>query len=240
MRLPFDGAFPIPAGGEFGAAPYPIAIKNPDGTDFSSQYNDGQYHHAGVDWAMRVGIPILATESGTVTLSGDNGTAGKEVRVQGATGIWRYLHNSELKVGIGAQVGEGQPIALSGNTGYTTGPHLHLYLSRGGKYVDPVKYLGNSGGSMSPEDQAKLQEAYGPIPHAEKVAVFKDLGIENPEQHPLFSAGQVPPSATSPGSAPNERYALARWSQAYTKKIILPQVGKDYEELSFKVYRKKT
>lgn len=160
-RLPFDGSYTITS--PFGDSPYPIAIKNPDGSDFSSQFNDGQLHHAGTDWGMEVGVPILATEGGVVTFAGDNGTAGKEVRIQGDTGVWRYLHNSQLLVGAGAQIAEGQVIAKSGNTGYTTGPHLHIYLSRGGKYVDPEAFIGNSGGDMV--DQVLLDLIYDAALH---------------------------------------------------------------------------
>jgi len=92
--------------------------------------------HKGVDLAAPVGTPIYAAASGRVILaraSGYNGGYGKMIIVQHSNGTQTiYAHLSALRVQKGAQVAQGQNIASMGNTGRSTGPHLHFEV-KGGK-----------------------------------------------------------------------------------------------------------
>lgn len=130
MRKPVN----VPEGYRFGATPYPLLIKNPDGTTFG-------WKHGGQDYSCAVGTQVVAPHAGTVTFAGYNGTAGYEVRIVAGNVQTRLLHNSVIQVRVGQVVKEGQNVALSGRSGFVTGPHVHWYLSINGKYVDPVLYI---------------------------------------------------------------------------------------------------
>jgi len=97
--------------------------------------------HPGQDFAVSVGTPVKAMSSGTVILAGWSGGYGNkvEIRYWDGTVSW-YAHISGLKVRTGQAVSSGQVVALSGNTGHSTGPHLHLEIHPGG--ADPVPPVG--------------------------------------------------------------------------------------------------
>lgn len=98
--------------------------------------------HKGIDIAAETGEPIRAVEGGTVVFAGDRGTYGNTVIINHGDGFRSlYAHASKLKVSSGERVEEGQVIALVGNSGRSTGPHLHLELLYKGQPVDPQKYL---------------------------------------------------------------------------------------------------
>ncbi|UKA59154.1 peptidoglycan DD-metalloendopeptidase family protein [Arthrobacter sp. FW306-2-2C-D06B] len=118
--------------------------------------------HKGVDYAASVGTPVFATENGRVSWSGPGIAApgvwgGNEIHVDGGSGIqtW-FAHLSSMAVRVGEMVRAGQQIALSGNTGITSGPHLHFGTFAGGwpNDIDPHGYLGGagipSGGGFNP------------------------------------------------------------------------------------------
>ena len=95
--------------------------------------------HNGVDFAMPTGTPVLATGDGVVTRVQDHPFAGKYIEVQhGSHYTTRYLHLSRSLVRRGQAVQRGQRIALSGNTGRSTGPHLHFELHVKGRPVNPL------------------------------------------------------------------------------------------------------
>lgn len=100
--------------------------------------------HKGIDIASAIGTPILAAASGVVTYAGWNrGGYGNLVEIEHPDGsLTRYAHNQRILVRTGQQVKQGQQIAYMGNTGYSTGPHLHFEIhppNRGA--VDPMAYL---------------------------------------------------------------------------------------------------
>ena len=66
------------------------------------------------------------------------------------------MHNSQLKVSVGDKVTAGQVIALSGSTGYSTGPHVHFQIEKDGEKVDPLtfKYNNGMGASSSSSDSS--------------------------------------------------------------------------------------
>lgn len=114
----------------------------------SSPYNLARLHpitkrispHKGVDFAMSVGTPIYATGDGVVTRVKNHRYAGKyvEIKHEGRY-LTRYLHLSRITVRRGQKVQRGERIALSGNTGRSTGPHLHYELHIKGRAVNPLK-----------------------------------------------------------------------------------------------------
>lgn len=100
--------------------------------------------HKGIDIAAPVGTPIVAAADGIVVISAwDRGGYGKRVDIQHPDGTRTlYGHNSRLFVAVGQQVRQGQQIAAMGNTGRSTGPHLHFeFHMPGGSAVNPIAYL---------------------------------------------------------------------------------------------------
>ena len=101
-------------------------------------------HHDGIDIACKVGTPVKAVLSGVVDFSGREGGYGKliQLRHTGEQMKTRYGHLSKLLVKKGQRVRRGDIIGQSGNTGVSTGPHLHFELYHEGKIVNPQRYLG--------------------------------------------------------------------------------------------------
>lgn len=116
-------------------------------------------HHNGVDYAVAVGTPVQAVASGKVVFAGPsmikaaNGEpagGGYIVRIKfkdrlkDFTASYMHLKKGSIKVAVGDKVEMGDVLALSGNTGESTGPHLHFEIQRGAKYVwtaDGSRYL---------------------------------------------------------------------------------------------------
>lgn len=101
----------------------------------------GRFHY-GVDIATKTGTPIIATAAGTVVESGWRTGYGYMVRINHHDG-WEsvYAHASKLFVNSGQTVQKGQRIAAVGQTGNSTGPHLHFELIFDGKHQNPLKHL---------------------------------------------------------------------------------------------------
>ena len=98
--------------------------------------------HNGIDIGVPVGSPVKAVFDGTVTFSGSNGAYGQLVIIQHTDGYSTYYaHNSKLRVSVGQSVTQGQVIASSGNTGRSTGPHVHFEIRKNGVPINPRKYV---------------------------------------------------------------------------------------------------
>ncbi len=99
-------------------------------------------YHKAQDWATPVGTPIYASCGGTVSKAGWGSGYGYVVYIDHPDGRQtRYAHLSKILVKAGQSVKQGEKIALSGNTGITSGPHLHFEMLINGTQVDPMKYL---------------------------------------------------------------------------------------------------
>lgn len=99
-------------------------------------------YHKGIDWAVPTGTAIRATCGGVVTRAGWGSGYGYCVYIKHPDGKEsRYGHCSKVLVKAGQSVKQGEKIALSGNTGVSTGPHLHFEILVGGSQVNPLKYL---------------------------------------------------------------------------------------------------
>lgn len=98
--------------------------------------------HKGTDFAAYTGTPVYAVLDGKVTISKYSTSAGYYISIDHGNGIVTlYMHNSVLFVKSGDTVGRGQNIALSGNTGSSSGPHLHFQVMYNGNPIDGTKYL---------------------------------------------------------------------------------------------------
>jgi murein DD-endopeptidase MepM/ murein hydrolase activator NlpD len=104
-----------------------------------SQFLQGR--HTGVDIAAPFGSIIVAADDGVVDAEGWVQVGGRRVCVQHAEGIEScYYHTSAALVSIGDRVERGQPIALIGMTGATTGPHVHWEVKENGRVIDPLSH----------------------------------------------------------------------------------------------------
>ena len=102
----------------------------------------GSTNHKGIDWATPIGTPIYASSGGTVATSGWVAGYGYAVFINHPDGRQtRYAHLSKTLVPVGAYVNQGDLIAYSGNTGNSTGPHLHFEIRINGTAVNPLDYL---------------------------------------------------------------------------------------------------
>jgi len=98
--------------------------------------------HEGIDLAVANGTPVVAAAAGTVIVAGWLGGYGNLVVVDHGNGVsTAYGHNTSVTAGVGQSVAQGQLIAYSGNTGHSTGPHLHFEVRINGSPVDPLGYL---------------------------------------------------------------------------------------------------
>ena len=111
--------------------------------------------HKGIDFAVPVGTPVMASGSGTVKIAGRSSGYGNYLRVDMGNGYgFAYGHLSRFALGIhpGSHVHQGEIIAYSGNTGLSTGPHLHYEILIGGVQVNPLTVKVAQGRKLTGKD----------------------------------------------------------------------------------------
>jgi len=98
--------------------------------------------HEGVDIASRLGSPIHAMADGVVSYAGEKPQYGRTIEITHGRGLTtRYAHTLSLLVKVGDKVNRGDPIALVGSSGRSTGPHVHFEVLKDGHAVNPARYL---------------------------------------------------------------------------------------------------
>ena len=116
----------------------------------SSAFSRSRFHpilhirrpHEGIDVSAPMGAPIVAPAAGTVTMVTVQNGYGNVLEIDHGDGIvTKYAHCSRIVVRVGQRVNRGQVIANVGNTGLSTGPHLHYEIHVNGKVVDPLTYV---------------------------------------------------------------------------------------------------
>ncbi|MGQ4434952.1 MULTISPECIES: M23 family metallopeptidase [unclassified Streptomyces] len=116
-----------------------------------------QSTHSGQDFAVPSGTNVVAAHGGTVVKAGGNGAGdgpayGNAIVIKHGNGTYsQYAHLSRIDVRVGQVVKTGQHIARSGNTGNSTGPHLHFEIRTTANYgsaIDPVSFLRGKGVSV--------------------------------------------------------------------------------------------
>ena len=151
----------------------------------SSPFNPKRVHpvtgrvgpHNGTDFATPTGTKVLSTGDGVIIRVGNHPYAGRYVDIQhGGEYKTRYLHLHRVLVSRGDAVKKGQIIALSGNTGRSTGPHLHFEIHIHGKPVDPMKAKIPTAGSIPDADKPAFSN------HA-KLLIEKLNAPSNPLEH---------------------------------------------------------
>ncbi|MCC7207346.1 MAG: M23 family metallopeptidase [Anaerolineae bacterium] len=129
----WEGQFKLPSNG---------ALTSPFGS--VRTYNDGSTRrHTGYDFQMTAGVPILSAASGRVVFARGMDIHGNIVIVDHGWGVFSsYSHMREMYVVPGQQVLQGEVLGESGNTGRSTGPHLHWEVAVNGIWVNPITFTG--------------------------------------------------------------------------------------------------
>jgi len=110
----------------------------------TSPFTGRREFHQGLDIAARKGTPILAAADGVITFAGTKGLMGKMIVIDHGHGmVTRYAHIHKMLKKCGDAVKKGDTIALVGNTGRSTGSHLHYEVHLNGIPVNPAKYILN-------------------------------------------------------------------------------------------------
>ena len=146
LKTPLDGAR---ISSNFGMRKHPI-----------SGFNK---MHKGVDFAAPTGTPIYAGGNGIVEYVGRNGGYGKYIRIRHNNGYkTAYAHLSNYKKGIskGVRINQGDVIGYVGNTGNSTGPHLHYEIIYQNKHINPLKLKLPSGKILEGDELEKFKEEY--------------------------------------------------------------------------------
>jgi len=116
-------------------------LSSPFGTR-KDPFNGRLRRHKGVDIAGFMGMPIISTAAGVVTEAGKRGGYGLMVEIQHGNGLaTRYAHTQAVNVAVGDIVEKGQEIAVMGNSGRSTGPHVHYEVLQNGKQINPNYYI---------------------------------------------------------------------------------------------------
>ena len=115
-------------------------------------------HHNGTDFAAPIGTPIMASGNGTVIKAGWCGNGGNCVRIRhNSSYTTGYGHMSKIATKTGRRVRQGQIIGYVGNTGMSTGPHLHYTVSYNGKFINSQKLKLPSGKILSGEERKEFE-----------------------------------------------------------------------------------
>ena len=121
------------------AEAHPIQTANRFTSGFGPRW--GRMHN-GTDFAAPHGTPIRSTADGIVTYVGWQSAYGRLIKIKHDFGVeTRYAHLSKFRVKKGQRVSRGQHIGDMGNTGRSTGTHLHYEIRIGGKAINPMKFI---------------------------------------------------------------------------------------------------
>jgi hypothetical protein len=154
LQLPFSGNYPITQG--FG--PTTLTIE--------PSYEGYAHFHTGIDYALPQDTPVTAAGSGKVIAAGwDSSGFGNRVEIDQGNGVVTlYGHLDKLSVKVGDAVSAGQQIGLSGDTGNSTGPHLHFGVEKDGTWVDPTQYLGSATDGSQSTTSTMASGSAGTVP----------------------------------------------------------------------------
>ena len=169
----------------------------------------GDHRHKGIDIAAPIGTPVRATASGRVSKAGVGSGYGNVIYLGHSDGIeTRYGHLSGFEVSEGDVVQKGQVIGYVGNTGRSTGPHLHYEVRDGGTAVDPRQYMD---GVLKPRPTEKLI-AHGNAPKATRQSDVSNASVGGDGalgRRIAVVAPDIMPGAMSADDVFREQYELA-------------------------------
>ena len=184
--------------------------------------------HTGVDWAARLGAPILSAGDGTVITATWAAGYGRRVEIEHADGVvTTYSHLSRFGTGItpGTQVRQGQVIGPVGSTGLSTGPHLHYEVQVNGEFIDPMAIYVPGGARVAAERKTSLADGQAATHRTQQFAalqarqspVARTLGVtvalpQRTSLKPVQSLGQSRVLRTATGPSQRPRLS-ASWAE---------------------------
>ena len=128
-------------------------------------FTGGEEFHEGIDFAAPQGTRIHAVAAGIVTWAGPRGGYGNMVQIDHGNGYaTRYGHAEKVLVHVGETVNRGDVIALVGDTGRSTGPHVHFEVLKYGREVNPARIVALRAGSSAFAAPAPVRVAAGKAP----------------------------------------------------------------------------
>jgi murein DD-endopeptidase MepM/ murein hydrolase activator NlpD len=172
-----------------------MPVRNPR---ITSHFNPRRWHpilkryrpHNGTDFGGRRGVPLLAIGTGRVSFSGWKGGYGKVVQVKHKNGFESlYAHMSKRRVKRGQKVKRGEILGYMGNTGRSTGTHLHLGLKYRGRWVNPMRYLNKKRNRTILKKFTKVKE--------ETVTKYKDIDSKDAKVRKEKLIGLIESKASS-------------------------------------------
>lgn len=171
--------------------------------------------HTGVDWAARLGAPILSAGEGTVLLAEWATGYGRRVEIQHADGVvTAYSHMSRFSTDIepGAQVRQGQVIGFVGSTGLSTGPHLHFEVLVNGYFVDPMDIYA-PGGGVAARVQKKASPTNGRTGTAPAEQITASAGSAAPLAQPAPKSVRLAEHTTARRIAAASLKLAEKWAE---------------------------
>ena len=137
VQVLVKGTKPVPA--KKGTGTFSMPTRGRLSSGFGTRW--GRMHE-GIDLAAPIGTAVKAADGGVIKWVGTKGNYGKLIIVDHGAGFQSYYaHLSKYSVSVGDKVYKGQKIGAVGNTGRSTGPHLHFEIRKNGSPVNPIKYL---------------------------------------------------------------------------------------------------
>ena len=145
MQTPSPSPSPIPSPSplpEPWRAPVDGVVTSLFGARINPVLQTVEVLHNGIDLAADIGTPAVAVADAEITAIGESATYGLYVKYKTTDGYEiMYAHLSKTIAAVGEKVSRGGTIALTGNTGLTTGPHLHYTIWKDGNLLDPIDFL---------------------------------------------------------------------------------------------------
>ena len=189
--------------------------------------------HNGNDYAVAVGTAVYAAADGKVihasgttqnTYKSGDRSLGLQVHIDHGNGVVSiYGHLSSVSVGVGQDVSQGTMIGASGNSGFSTGPHLHFQVNEGGNHVDPNRYLGasNSGSYSSSNTSTSTGASSGSSLATNSGANIVGTGVSGVNSSQtnvatMLSSYSPPPSVFTGGGTPEGVSGASGLVTAYT------------------------
>ena len=196
LHLPYYSTYPITF--DFGAQPSDEKIKK--------KYQDwGIVGHNGIDFGLPEGTDVLACDEGTVTQVGDNGDFGISITIKHSWGTSIYCHLQSFGVLVNDHVSKAQVIALSGKTGFVTGPHLHFGIQPNNLntnngylgYINPNPYLSETSEKPPPQKPSDLSGDLSVDPSPPPIAPKPENDQPVVQQEPVIDREAVKQQAVA-------------------------------------------
>lgn len=176
-------------------------------SDFGPRTLGGEHEtHQGVDISVPEGTPVKAAAAGKVVGAGfDPGGGGNVVTIDHGGGfVSKYMHLSKIDVKVGDTVKQGDEIAESGNTGRSTGPHLHFQLEKDGNPVNPLPHLNGQQATIDLDEAERAPAAPAAVVPAAPPGTAK-AGGRAAANNATQAAFQEAPDGVAADAAPAKR-----------------------------------